>query len=119
MSTYRFDVRLVAEVLMSNREGIKKIMDMTLDYIRDNTPIHLSFDIDSLDLKIAPSTVFPVDGGLLLEEGMEIARRVWETGSLVAMDLVKVNPSVERERLDLTMRSGVSVVKSALDNLPR
>ncbi|PWY81637.1 Ureohydrolase [Aspergillus sclerotioniger CBS 115572] len=105
-----FDMRAARE------NGIQKIMDMTLDYIGDDTPIHVSFDIDSLDPTVAPSTVFPVDGKLSLEEGMEIARRVRETGSLVAMDLVEVNPSVERERLDLTMRSGVSVVESALGN---
>ncbi|PYI01567.1 arginase [Aspergillus sclerotiicarbonarius CBS 121057] len=98
------------------RDGIEKIMDMTLDYIGD-VPIHLSFDIDSLDPEVAPSTVFPVHGGLSVEEGVGIARRIQETGCLVAMDLVEVNPSVEKERLDLTMQSGCSVVCSALGNL--
>jgi len=32
-----------------DRHGIGKVMDMALAYIGDDTPIHLSFDVDALD----------------------------------------------------------------------
>lgn len=92
-------------------------MDMTLEYIGDKIPIHLSYDIDSLDPEWAPSTIYPVDGGLTLTEGTHIARRIYETGNLVAMDLVEINPAIETARLDLTLQSGCSVVYSALSGV--
>lgn len=59
---------------------------------------------------------FPVDGGLDLAEGTYIARRIHENGSLVAMDLVEVNPGVETgaSGLSLTLRSGCDVIWSAM-----
>ncbi|KAH0238836.1 Ureohydrolase, partial [Aureobasidium melanogenum] len=43
-----------------DRYGIGKVMDMALGWIGSDTPIHLSFDIDSLDPMWAPSTGTPV-----------------------------------------------------------
>ncbi|KAI4769675.1 Ureohydrolase, partial [Aureobasidium sp. EXF-8846] len=42
-----------------DRHGIGKVMDMALGWIGSDTPIHLSFDIDSLDPMWAPSTGTP------------------------------------------------------------
>lgn len=39
-------------------------MEMALAYLGDETPIHLSFDVDALDPMWAPSTGTPVRGGL-------------------------------------------------------
>lgn len=77
------------------RHGIGKVMDMALGWVGSDTPIHLSFDVDSLDPQFAPSTGTPVRGGLTLREGDYIAECVAETGSLIALDLVEVNPSLE------------------------
>jgi hypothetical protein len=60
-------------------------MELTLGHIGNDTPIHLSFDVDALDPLWAPSTGTPVRGGLTLREGDFIAECVHETGSLVAM----------------------------------
>ncbi len=70
-------------------------MEMALGHIGNDTPIHLSFDVDALDPMWAPSTGTPVRGGLTLREGDFIAECVHETGCLVAMDLVEVNPTLE------------------------
>ena len=97
-----------------DRHGIGKVMDMALGWIGSDTPIHLSFDIDALDPRFAPSTGTAVRGGLTLREGDFIAECVHETGSLVALDLVEVNPSLEEEGAAETVRSGVSIVRCAL-----
>lgn len=98
----------------SCRHGIGKVMDMALGWIGSDTPIHLSFDVDALDPQWAPSTGTPVRGGLTLREGDFIAECVHETGSLIAMDLVEVNPSLESEGASETIRAGCSLVRCAL-----
>jgi len=97
-----------------DRHGIGKVMDMALGWIGSDTPIHLSFDIDALDPRFAPSTGTAVRGGLTLREGDFIAECVHGTGSLVALDLVEVNPSLEEAGAAETVRSGVSIVRCAL-----
>lgn len=97
-----------------DRHGIGKVMDMALGWIGSDTPIHLSFDIDALDPMWAPSTGTAVRGGLTLREGDFIAECVHETGSLIALDLVEVNPRLEEQGAAETVRAGVSIVRCAL-----
>lgn len=87
---------------------------MALAHIGNDTPIHLSFDVDALDPLWAPSTGTPVRGGLTLREGDYIAECVHQTGNLVAMDMVEVNPSLEAGGATETIRTGCSLVRSAL-----
>ena len=101
-------------ILIQSRHGIGKIMDMALGWIGRDTPIHLSFDIDSLDPMYAPSTGTAVRGGLTLREGDFIAESVHETGNLIALDLVEVNPSLEEQGANDTIRAGCSIVRCAL-----
>ncbi|CAG8980625.1 hypothetical protein HYALB_00012442 [Hymenoscyphus albidus] len=101
-----------------DRHGIGRVMEMALGYIGNDTPIHLSFDVDALDPTYAPSTGTPVRGGLTLREGDFIAECVHETGCMVAMDLVEVNPTLEPGLNDIgaheTVRAGCSLVRCAL-----
>ncbi|KAI1264771.1 arginase [Xylariaceae sp. FL1019] len=99
-----------------DRYGIGRVMEMALAHIGNDTPIHLSFDVDALDPMWAPSTGTPVRGGLTLREGDFICESVHETGNLVAMDLVEVNPKLaaNREQEAETIRAGCSLVRCAL-----
>ncbi|PWY64679.1 Ureohydrolase [Aspergillus eucalypticola CBS 122712] len=97
-----------------DRYGIGRVVEMALAHIGNDTPIHLSFDVDALDPQWAPSTGTPVRGGLTLREGDFICECVHETGNLVAMDLVEVNPSLEEHGASDTIRTGCSIVRSAL-----
>jgi arginase len=101
-------------LIIANSFGIGKVMDMALGWIGSDTPIHLSFDIDALDPMWAPSTGTAVRGGLTLREGDFIAECVAETGSLIALDLVEVNPSLETQGAHETIRAGCSIVRCAL-----
>lgn len=92
--------------LILDRDGIGRVMELALGHIGNDTPIHLSFDVDALDPQWAPSTGTPVRGGLTLREGDYIAECVHETGSLVAMDLVDAVMSRAIERLVLTVFPG-------------
>ncbi|KAL9036208.1 MAG: hypothetical protein Q9214_006238 [Letrouitia sp. 1 TL-2023] len=97
-----------------DKHGIGRVMEMALGHIGSDTPIHLSFDVDALDPQWAPSTGTPVRGGLTLREGDYIAECVHETGSLIAIDLVEVNPSLETLGAQETIRAGCSLVRCAL-----
>lgn len=90
-------------------------MDMALEYVGKEAPIHLSCDIDALDPEWAPSAGHLVPGGLSLNEGKYIARRISESGRLIAMDLVEVNPIINADGAELTVSSGCALIKSALD----
>jgi arginase len=108
------DVICVLTSLSSASHGIGRVVEMALAHIGNDTPIHLSFDVDALDPQWAPSTGTPVRGGLTLREGDFICEAVHETGNLVAMDLVEVNPSLEAKGASETIRAGCSLVRSAL-----
>lgn len=97
-----------------DKYGIGRVMEMALGHIGTDTPIHLSFDVDALDPQWAPSTGTPVRGGLTLRESNFIAEAVHETGQLIAMDLVEVNPSLETAGASETVRTGISLVRCAL-----
>lgn len=99
--------------------GIGKVVEMALDHVNKerNRPIHLSFDVDALDPMWAPSTGTPVRGGLTLREGDYICESVHETGNLVAVDLVEVNPKLATDKdieANETLRAGSSIVRCAL-----
>lgn len=96
--------------------GIGKVVEMALDHINPerDRPIHLSFDIDGIDSSIVPSTGTPVHGGLTFREGRYICEAVKETGKLVSMDLVEVNPHLSDEKgRESTIYTSIEMVKSA------
>ena len=89
-------------------------MELALGHIGTDTPIHLTFDVDTLDSQWASSIGTPVRGGLTLREGDYIAECVHGAGSLVAMDLEEVNPSLEAVGVAKMIRAGCLLVRCAL-----
>jgi len=100
-----------------DKYGIGKIVEMALDHVNPgrDRPIHLSFDVDALDPSVAPSTGTPVRGGLTFREGHYICEELWQTGLLVAVDIMEVNPSLEDAKsVAQTVAVGCSLARSAL-----
>jgi len=97
--------------------GIGKIMKKALKHLAPlrHRPIHISFDVDSIDPQFVPATGTPVMGGLTMREAAYICEAVSETGLLVGVDMVEVNPKIgtERER-EQTVQVAVGIIKSAL-----
>ncbi|KNC23483.1 hypothetical protein FF38_04775 [Lucilia cuprina] len=85
---------LRADQLSVDKYGIAKIMEMTLDALDVKNKIHVSFDVDALDSKVAPSTGTAVYGGLSLREGIFIVESLSETKRVQGIDLVELNPSL-------------------------
>ena len=100
-----------------DKYGIGRVVEMALDHVNPGRklPIHLSFDIDALDPAVAPSTGTPVRGGLTFREGHYICEAGYETGCLVAVDVMEVNPSLaDKESVQQTVAVGCSIIRSAL-----
>jgi len=100
-----------------DKYGIANVVEMAVQHVSPNRsrPIHLSFDVDALDPSVAPSTGTPVRGGLTFREGHYICEAIYETGCLVAMDLMEVNPTLEDDQsVFQTVTIGCSLVRCAL-----
>ncbi|KAH8027204.1 hypothetical protein HPB51_003646 [Rhipicephalus microplus] len=76
-----------------DRHGIRNVVQRILNKINPTgtKSLHVSYDIDSLDKMVAPSTGTPVMGGLTLREGLIIAEEVNNSGQLRVLDLAEVN----------------------------
>jgi len=100
-----------------DKYGIGKVVEMAIDHVTPNRdlPIHLSFDVDALDPTVAPSTGTPVRGGLTFREAHYICEAIYETGLLVALDIMEVNPSLEGPAaVQQTVAVGCSLARAAL-----
>jgi len=92
--------------------GIGKVMELALKHVdpQNNSPIHLSFDIDSLDPQYCPSTGTKVAGGLTYREGNYVCEALAKTGRLVSMDLAEFNPKIFGCPNDIIQTAEVSIV---------
>ena len=79
-----------------DREGIAEIAARALAIAGDGTGgVHVSFDMDVCDPAIAPGVGTPVKGGLDYREAHMVMEMVADSGTLVALDLVEVNPTLD------------------------
>ena len=98
-----------------DRYGIGTVVDMALHHLGPDCPIHLSFDVDALDPSVAPATGTPVRGGLTFREGHYICEAIYETGRVVAVDIMEVNPLLGQGDGQLkTIEIGCSLTRASL-----
>ena len=74
--------------------------------------IYLSLDMDALDPRHAPGVGTPVAGGLTQREAHLVCEQVGETGLLIGMDVVEINPILDNQ--NQTGELAVEFVLSAL-----
>jgi len=79
---------------------------------KDDQPIHLSLDMDSLDPREAPGVGTAVRGGLSYREAHLAMEKIARTKQLVSMDVVEVNAILDRE--NATAKLAVELIMSAL-----
>jgi arginase len=96
-----------------DRLGMVRAMEQAIERISQNVDgIFLSFDMDSLDPRHAPGVGTPVSGGLTYREAHLACELVAETGKLIGMDLVEVNPILDVQ--NSTAALAVELAMSAL-----
>ncbi len=79
-----------------DRHGIAVVMKRALAIAGDDTlGIHVSFDLDVCDPTIAPGVGTPVKGGLDYREAHLAMEMIADSGQLLGLDLVEVNPILD------------------------
>jgi len=76
-----------------DRQGMFNIMTKAIELAGPR--IHLSFDIDSVTPQEAPGTGTPVHSGLTVREAFLACEMLYESGKVVAMDMVEVNSTMD------------------------
>jgi arginase len=96
-----------------DRLGIAEVMERALVIAgRGTGGVHVSFDLDVCDPAVAPGVGTPVKGGLDYREAHVVMEMAAESGVLVALDLVEVNPTLDLR--NTTAELGVELALSAL-----
>jgi arginase len=104
---------LVMGMEQIDRIGMFQTMEKALARIMpDVDGLYLSFDVDSLDPRHAPGVGTPVAGGLTYREAHLACEMVAETGKLLGMDLVEVNPilDVHNQTAELAVELAISAL---------
>lgn len=84
---------LVMSMEHIDRFGMVAVMQTAIERVGiDTDGIYLSLDLDVIDPKEAPGVGTPVPGGLTQREARLACQLLGETGKLVGMDMVEVNP---------------------------
>lgn len=76
--------------------GVKKIMEEAYKIVSDMDGIHISYDLDVIDPKVAPGVSVPAIDGINKEEAYEIADEIVKRKKLLkSFDLVEYNPDFD------------------------
>ncbi|HEY3961874.1 MAG TPA: arginase [Gaiellaceae bacterium] len=92
--------------------GVERVLREALSFLSGSRFVHVSLDLDAVDPTTAPGVGTPVRGGLSYREAHFVLELVSESGLLDSLDIVEVNPIVDRE--NETGKLAVELVASAL-----
>lgn len=96
-----------------DRRGLASVMEEAIMRVSVNTAgFHVSLDMDALDPTEAPGVGTPVLGGISYREAHLAMELVAQSGKLVGMDLVEVNPILDER--NATAALAVEFALSAL-----
>jgi arginase len=106
---------MVLSMEQIDRYGMVAMVEKAIEHVsRDVDGIYLSLDLDALDPQHAPGVGTPVPAGLTQREAHLACEMIAETGKLIGMDLVEVNPI-----LDVQNQTASLAVEFALSALGR
>lgn len=96
-----------------DERGLPAVMREAIAHVsRDTDGIYLSCDADWIDPSEAPGVGTPVPGGATYREAHLAMELLADTGRLVGMDLVEINPVLDRA--NRTAELAVELIASAL-----
>ena len=79
-----------------DRRGMHEVMKDAIRIAGEGTVgIHLSFDVDAITPEYAPGTGTPVPNGITAREAFLAVEMLADSGKLLSMDLVEVNPILD------------------------
>lgn len=88
------------ETIAKHGIHLAKTLDEVYEKINKYDNVHISFDVDSIDPKIMPCTGVKADNGINPMDAKAIIEYTLSRDKLVALDVVELNPDIEKESLD-------------------
>lgn len=80
-----------------DERGMRTVLSEAIAKVSDGTDgLHVSLDLDFVDPQEAPGVGTPVRGGATYREAHLAMETMWDTGRVVSVDLVEVNPVLDR-----------------------
>jgi arginase len=96
-----------------DEQGMRGVMERSLDLAkRETAGFIVSFDMDVMDPSEAPGVGTPVRGGLTFREAHLALEMVADSGKMLALELVEINPIIDI--MNKTAILGVGLISSAL-----
>ena len=96
-----------------DKRGMSAVMQEAIAIAcQDTDYLHVSFDIDSIDPKVAPGTGTQKSGGLTYREAHLACEMIAETERMRSMEMVEVNPTLDL--VNQTSIFAVELIASAL-----
>jgi len=91
-----------------DRHGIATVMKRAIALAgKDTAGIHVSFDVDVCDPTVAPGVGTPVRGGLDYREAHMVMEMIADSGRMMALDLVEVNPILDIQNQTAILGAGL------------
>ncbi|MDX1378992.1 MAG: arginase [Anaerolineales bacterium] len=104
---------MVQSMEQIDRLGMVSVLEKAIERVSSDVDgIYLSFDMDALDPRHAPGVGTPVPGGLTFREAHLTCEVIAETGKLIGMDMVEVNPILDIQ--NQTAIHAVEFIRSAM-----
>jgi arginase len=95
-----------------DERGMRAVMEGAIARAGQGTSgLHVSLDLDFVDPHEAPGVGTPVRGGATFREAHLAMEMLWDTGRVVSIDLVEVNPVLDR--VNHTAELAVGLLASA------
>jgi arginase len=91
-----------------DRIGVERAIRESLAIVAGPGFVHVSLDLDVLDPEVAPGVGTPVRGGLSYREAHLALELVAESGLMGSIDLVEVNPILDRENETAQLAVGLA-----------
>ncbi len=95
-----------------DERGMRGVLSEAIARVSDGTDgLYVSLDLDFVDPQEAPGVGTPVRGGATFREAHLAMETLWDTGRLAGIDLVEVNPVLDR--VNHTAELAVGLMASA------
>ena len=93
-----------------DRRGMDAVITEALQVATDGADgLHVSFDLDAVDPTEAPGVGTPVPGGITYREAQLAMEMIAESGKLTSLDMVEVNPILDRENRTAILASELAL----------
>lgn len=94
----------VYSMAVIDRFGMRSVMERAIEIASRGTQgVWMSLDLDAVDPMYAPGVGTPAPGGLTVREAHLAVEMIAASGRMIGMDLVEVNPILDRENMTGTL----------------